>query len=179
MGVEPTVQPLTGEQLSYRSANVEDGACLDVVTEGFWDHRQKAYFDVKVFNPLAPTYSSTSLPQCYRWVELEKRRMYEERIWEIEHGSFTPLVFSCSGGMGPLATIVYRRLASLISKKSSQTYSMTLYWLRCKLSFSFLHLAITCLRGSRSSYHHFMFSDSAIDLACGESHLELDDNLSE
>ena len=26
VGVEPTLQPLTGEQLSYRSANVEDGA---------------------------------------------------------------------------------------------------------------------------------------------------------
>ena len=110
VGVEPTLQPLTGEQLSYRSANVEDGARLDVVAEGFWDHRQKAYFDVKVFNPLAPTYSSISLSQCYRQAELEKRRLYEERIREIEHGSFTPLVFSCSGGMGPLATIVYRRL---------------------------------------------------------------------
>ena len=53
--------------------------------------------------------------------------MYEERIREIEHGSFTHLVFSCSGGMGPLATIVYRHLASLISEKSSQIYSMTLY----------------------------------------------------
>jgi len=38
--VEPTLQPLTGEQLSYRSANVEDGAILDVVAEGFWDCRQ-------------------------------------------------------------------------------------------------------------------------------------------
>ena len=84
------------------------------------------------FNPFAPTYSSTSLPQCYRRAELEKRRMYEECIWEIEHGSFTPLVFSCSGGMGPLATIVYKCLVGLISKKSSQTYSMTLYWLKCK-----------------------------------------------
>ena len=176
MGVEPTLQPLTGEQLSYRSANVEDGARLDVVAEGFWDHRQKAYFDVKVFNPLAPTYSSISLSQCYRRAELEKRRLYEEHIREIEHGSFTPLVFSCSGGMGPLVTIVYRRLASLISEKSSQSYSMTLYWLRCKLSFSLLRSAITCLRGSRSSYHHFKFSDTAIDLACAESHLEPDNN---
>ena len=176
VGVEPTLQPLTGEQLSYRSANVEDGARLDVVAEGFWDHRQKAYFDVKVFNPLAPTYSSISLSQCYRRAELEKRRLYEERIREIEHGSFTPLVFSCSGGMGPLATIVYRRLASLISEKSSQSYSMTLYWLRCKLSFSLLRSAITSLRGSRSSYHRFKFSDTAIDLACAESRLELDNN---
>ena len=38
VGVEPTLQPLTGEQFSYRSANVEDGAHLDVVAEGFWDH---------------------------------------------------------------------------------------------------------------------------------------------
>ena len=148
-----------------------------MAAEGFWDHRHKAYFDVKVFNPLAPTYGSTSLPQCYRRAELEKRRMYEERIREIEHGSFTPLVFSCSGDMGPLvATIVYKRLASLISEKSSQTYSMTLYWLRCKLSFSLLHSVITCLSGSRSSYHYFRFSDTAINLACTESHLELNDN---
>ena len=53
--------------------------------------------------------------------------MYEEHIREIEHGSFTPLVFSRSGGIGPLASIVYRHLASLTSEKSSQTYSMTLY----------------------------------------------------
>ena len=44
-----------------------------------------------LINPLAPTYSSISLPQCYRRAELEKRRSYEERIREIEHGSFTPL----------------------------------------------------------------------------------------
>ena len=71
---------------------MEDGARLNVVAEGFWDHQQKTYFDVKVFNPLGPTYSYTSLPQCYRWEELEKRQMYEERIREIEHGSFTPLI---------------------------------------------------------------------------------------
>ena len=31
---------------------------------------------------------------------LEKGCTYEERIWEVEQGSFTPLVFSCSVGMG-------------------------------------------------------------------------------
>lgn len=89
--------------------------------------------------------------------------MYEKCVREIEYGSFTPLVFSCSGGMGPLASIVYKRLASLVSKKSSQTYSMILYWLRCKLSFSLLYSAITYLRGFKSSYHRFKFSDSAIN----------------
>ena len=40
--------------------------------------------------------------------------MYEERIREIEHGSFTPLVFPCSEGVG-LATIVYKHLSGLTS----------------------------------------------------------------
>jgi len=29
---------------------------------------------------------------------------YDERIRNIEHGTFTPLVFSVAGGMGPIAT---------------------------------------------------------------------------
>ena len=72
--------------------------------------------------------------------------------------------------MEPLATVVYKRIAGLILEKSSKPYSMTLYWLRCKLSFSLLQLAIMCLKGSRSSRHH-------IDLVCAEScldHLEFE-----
>ena len=69
VGVEPSLQPLTGEQLSYRTANIENGA---QVAEGFWDHQQKAYFDVKAFHLLATTYSSISMCQCYQWAELEK-----------------------------------------------------------------------------------------------------------
>ena len=64
--VEPSLQPLSGESFQHKSANVEDGAHLDVVANGFWERGQKAYFDVKVFNPFTPTHRSVSLPQCYR-----------------------------------------------------------------------------------------------------------------
>ena len=47
----------------------------------------------------------------------KKHRAYEERIPEVERGSFTPLVFSSSGGMGKAATVTYRHLASLLSNK--------------------------------------------------------------
>ena len=33
---EPPLQPLSGEQFHYRSANVEDGARLDVSDKSFW-----------------------------------------------------------------------------------------------------------------------------------------------
>ena len=48
---------------------------------------------------------------------------YEERVREIEHGSFSPLVFSTAGGMGPIATTVYKRIASLIADKRQEPYS--------------------------------------------------------
>ena len=81
VGVEPGLQPVTDEAFSYRSANREDGVRLDVVAESFWGRdRQRAFFDVRVFNPFAPSYRNTSLSQCYRKNELEKRRAYDERI---------------------------------------------------------------------------------------------------
>ena len=81
----------------------------------------RAFFDVGVFNPLAQSYRNTSLAQCYQRNELEKRRAYDERVREIEHGSFSPLVFNTSGGMGKTANIVYKRIASMIAEKQDKT----------------------------------------------------------
>ena len=128
---------MTEEQLTHRSANREDGARLDIVATSFWGRdRQRAFFDVRVFNPFAQSYRDTSLPQCYRRNEMEKRRVYDERIREIEHGSFSPLVFSTSGGMAPTANVVYKRIASMISSKHDKPYSRTMHWIRCRLSYS-------------------------------------------
>ena len=171
VGTEPSLQPVTGERFEHRTANREDGARLDIVAQNFWGRdRQRAFFDVRVFNPYAPSYQNTPLSQCYRKNELEKKREYEERVREIEHGSFSLLVFSAAGGMGTTATIVYKRLASLLAEKQGRPYSRTLHWLRCRLNFSLLRSAIMCLRGSRSIFSPVSTSQSAetIDLALHE-----------
>ena len=124
--------------------------------------------DIRVFNPFAPSYRNTALTQCYHRNELEKRRAYDERIREVEHGSFSPLVFSAAGGMGATANVVYKRIASLIADKHNKPYSKTMNWLRCRLSFSLLRSAVMCLRGSRSSLHHPISSCGEIDLAMAE-----------
>ena len=98
--------------------------------------RQCSFFDVKVFNPLAQSYHNTSLANSYRKNEQEKRRAYDQRVRDVEHGCFSPFVFSVSGGMGPSATVVYKRLATMISTKFNQQYSQTINWLRCRLTFS-------------------------------------------
>ena len=49
--------------------------------------------------------------------EREKRRQYEQCVREVEHGHFTPLVFTTTGGMGDAAGQVYKRLANLLTEK--------------------------------------------------------------
>ena len=73
-----------------------------------------------------------------------KKRQYEERVRNVEHGTFTPLVFSAAGGMGPITITFYKRLASLLSEKLHQSYNQTILWLRCSLSFSLLRSVIMC-----------------------------------
>ena len=142
--IEPTLQPITGEALSSASAITEDGARLDVAANGFWGGR----FDVKVFNPHAPS-NRQPLSSCHRKHENVKKLAYEQRVQEVEHGSFTPP--SCPLLVGSAATICYKRLASLLSSKREQPYYSTMAWIRCSLSFSLLRSSIQCIRGARSA----------------------------
>ena len=117
-------------------------------------NRQRAFFDARVFNPFARSYSRLPLSRCYRTHEQEKRRACDEQIWEVERACFSPLVFAASGGMGPIATTVYRRLASLLANKWGISYIRCLYWIRCRLCFSLLKSSVMCLRGNQSSNSH-------------------------
>jgi len=131
--------------------------------------------DCGVFNPLAPSNRNQALAAVYRKHELEKKRAYQQRIQEVEHSSFTPLVLSATGGMGNEATTFYKHLASLLAQKWDSPYSSTLCWLRCRLSYSLLRSSIQAIRGARSSQGHAVRSPTAIDLITKESHITVND----
>ena len=79
----------------WASANTKEGTRLDIAANGFWGGCfERAYFDVRVFNPHAPLSRQQSLPATYRTHERAKVLAYEQRVRELEHGSFTPLVMS-------------------------------------------------------------------------------------
>ena len=170
VSIEPPLQPLSGEHLDHASARTIDGAHLDIAASGFWGGRARAFFDVRVFNPYAPSNSQLVLPSIYRKHEREKKRLYDQRVREVEFGSFTPLVMSLTGGWGKEAAVCYKRLASSLSTKWKQPYSKTMGWLRCILSFSLLRSAIMCVRGTRSSAGHVPnVTSGPIDLIHRES----------
>ncbi|XP_064395274.1 uncharacterized protein LOC135342473, partial [Halichondria panicea] len=169
VAIEPHLQPITGEILSGASANTQDGARLDVAADGFWGSRfERAFFDVRVFNPYAPSNRQPQLSTTYRKHENIKKRAYDQRIRDVENSTFTPLILSSIGGLGRAATSTYKRLASLLSTKWDQPYSTTMGWIRCRLSFSLLRSAIMCIRGARSSQGHAT-RQPPIDLVTSES----------
>ena len=66
----------------------------------------------------------------------EKRREYDRRVIDVEHGTIIPLVLSTSEGWGPSPTVAFRRLAGLIASKHNQAYSTTLQFIRCNIFLS-------------------------------------------
>ena len=151
VSIEPTLLPLDGEHLQYRTANTSREARVDISARGFWTRGQKSFVDIRIFDPMAPCHRELPLEAAHRRNEQEKIRAYGERIQHVDHGSFTPLVFTTSGGMGPKAKCFYRKLAETLAEKKHQPRSHVITWMRCRLSFSLLRSALLCLRGTRYS----------------------------
>ena len=110
--VEPVLQDITEEQLTRGSNRAQD-ARLDIRARGFWDPppQSSAFFDVRVCHPNAESYRVQEPQQIYRIHENDKKRLYSRRVLDVEHGSFTPLVFTTTGGMGKECIRYHSRLA--------------------------------------------------------------------
>ena len=104
-----------------RTANRDDDARSDISAYGFWgSHFEKVFTDVRIFNPNAASYQNLRPETCFKRHEQEKRHQDDQRVREVEHASFSPLVFSTSGGMGQSTMIAYKRLAHLLSVKRNE-----------------------------------------------------------
>ena len=63
VSIHPGLQPVTKELLTHKLANRKDRACHDTMGDKFWGggggggDRQRAFFDVQVFNPFALQHS--------------------------------------------------------------------------------------------------------------------------
>jgi len=146
---EPHLIKLNGEENTLnKSAKKNDEVRLDVSARGFWIDNQKAFFDIRVFDPYAKRYMKQSLKQCYVTNEKEKKNHYNKRILEIDQGSFTPLVFNALGGMGNESKTFISRLCL---KLATVEKSLVTNWVRTKLSFALLRSLLTCIRGSRTN----------------------------
>jgi hypothetical protein len=91
--------------------------------------------------------------------EQEKKRCYNKRVMEVEHGSLTPLVFTTAGVMGYECSRYHKALAEKLSEKKGERYQDIMRYLRVKLSFLAMKSTLLCLRGSRSTFKNIEHSD--------------------
>ena len=145
--VEPPLLPLANDNTV--GGNQAENARADVSGIGVWGPMQKTFLDIRVTHPNAPTHINKDMAQVYREQEQEKKRAYNERIMQVEHGSFTPIIVSTFGGMGKEAESFLKRLAQLIAEKRNENYSHVVNYLRTRLRFCLLKSVLTSIRGVR------------------------------
>ena len=164
--IEPSLQSIDGESFTGASSNTQDGARLDIAANGFWGGRfERTFFDVCIFNPHAQSNCHSRPTALLQKARTNQKRQYEQRVREVEHASFTPLVLSAAGGMAKEATIFYKRLALCLSSKWDQDTQLATQ------SYHFLPTSLCnqCIRGARSSVGHAARSHiPPLDLVCSE-----------
>ena len=161
--IEPSLQTITGEEMPKGSITSNE-ARLDVSARDFWIPYQKAFFDIRVFNPLAGRYGNMSIEKAHEINEKEKKA-YNERVIQIEHGSFTPLVFCSNGGKGRECRRFYQRLSQMIAEKRRLNYNIVTNWINRKISFALNNCIIICVRGSRSLRDQNLTESNDIEIA--------------
>ena len=62
---EPRLQPLTGEKFALRSANTDNDARVDISARGFWTKGQRAFFDIRIFEPTSPCHQKMTLSSAH------------------------------------------------------------------------------------------------------------------
>ena len=145
--IEPELIPIENE--TNRGGNVADKARLDVSGVGVWGPYEKTFLDIRVMHPNSPSYKDKSIDQLYSTHENEKKNSYLERVIQVEKASFTPIVLSTYGGVGPEADRHHKRIATLIAEKKNESYSDVINYIRTRLSISLMKSILTAIRGVR------------------------------
>ena len=162
--IEPSLIPTENDKIQGTSA---DGARCDISARGVWQNYEKTFFDVQVTHPNAESYMRKPLKSLYKECEANKKRKYNDRVVNIERASFTPLVFSTTGGMSPECEKLNKRLAVLISLKKKQKYSHVIADIRTRLRFSLLKATVVAIRGYRRGGNSMQENEVDMDVDFG------------
>ena len=109
-----------------------------------------AFFDVRIFNPFAKSHLRSSLETVFKHNETVKKNQYNERVIQVEHGSFTPIVLSAMGGFSVETSRFVSRLVEKVADKKDIETSVVANYIRSKISFELIRSQVACIRGSRS-----------------------------
>ena len=143
----PHLIPVDPGDLTLAHSNKEPSARLDVSGRGIWSPFDRSFADIRITLPNCPANESKSLKIILLQLEKEKKDSYQERVTQVDEGTFTPLVFLISGGMSRECTKFLNRLSKQIANKRKEKYADVICHLRTKIRFALLKAMLVALRG--------------------------------
>ena len=96
-------------------------------------------------------------------MKTKKKNLYNDRILNVEKATFTPLVFTTSGGMGPECEKLNKRIAQRTAEKTNENYSQVMMHVRTRLRFALLKSTLIGLRGFRGKKSKAWEEEDEID----------------
>ena len=161
---------LTGENTNGKMVIRSDEARVDIAARSFWVTGQMAFFDMRVFNSIAKCFVHRDTSKAYQLSEKEKNKNYNERISEVEHGSFMPTVMSLYEGIRKKGNKFYNLLAELLSEKNNQQQSAMTSRIRRKLIFTLTDSICMCIHVSRRVFQiNLVGSVQSVDIMISEA----------
>ena len=113
----------------------------DIRMRGFWREGQNTFFDIMVTNADCPSQLEKPVQTILKSHENDKKRKYNARIMEVDHGTFTPIILTIKGVMGHECRVFHKTLSQKLAEKTGERYSEVTRMIRLKLSFLVLKAA--------------------------------------
>ena len=160
-GYQAVTYTIDGEELP-KSSNISNQARVDVSARGLWINRQMTFCDIRVFIPLARCHLHISLLAVHKKNENKKKQEYNHQILQLDHGSFTPLVFSSFGGMSRKCCRFFSHTAEHLANRKIELKNKISAWIKSKLNVALIRSMLLCLSGTRTPSN--VYNMSKIDL---------------
>ena len=148
-------------EFDHKTAKVVFGQMSE--SEVFFTKEQNAFFEFRIVYPFALSYLKMTPADLYQHVAHLRKMEYEQRINQVDNGSFTPMIMLSTGGMGSEMTVAMKHLARKLAAKRKEAYPAVATMLRCSMAFN--------VASARHDRHALEKLDNPSDLMVQELHL--------
>ena len=109
--IEPHLLSLDNERFNLTSTNTSPEARLDMKADGLWLRGATAFYNIRVMHVNSKCNQGRPTQMIFKEQENEKKRKYQQRVLDVEMGTFTPLLFGTNGGIGIDCQMFLKQLA--------------------------------------------------------------------
>lgn len=148
----------TTEPIMRASSSDQPALVGDLLLEGVWEPARKAFFDIRIVNADAASYSPLTWPNIAQIHAREKHRKYDLAAEDLR-ASFTPLVVSCDGIVGTEYESFIKKTSLKLHEKWSKPFSQIISWLKTKTQISIIRAVSMRIRGTRKRIARYSNED--------------------